>query len=263
MKKTLAILLALIMTASVALVSCNKSEDTEGADDDFVVDFEGGDLNGDTSAVETDENGETKKPTGNNSGASGNLIDVNDTVYTLCSVNLRDTMKIDQSGKNVVATIPAGTAITRVGKGTEWCKVTYGGATGYVVTEFLAMSADAVTFVEPTGVTTDEATGNKTYPTTKIVGSGNYQLRQVPVVDSQGLEIVGQLKGGATVEVLEISKDNKWAKIKATTVGKLGPDGTYNTSTYDQTGTGYILYQYLEMGAGSSSGGNGGEIVGG
>ena len=57
--------------------------------------------------------------------------------------------------------------------------------------------------------------------------------------------------------------DNKWAKIKATTVGKLGPDGTYSTSTYDQTGTGYILYQYLEMGAGSSSGGNSGEIVGG
>ena len=54
MKKTLAILLALIMSASVALVSCNESSNNNvDEDDDFVVDFGGNDI--DTQEPETDE----------------------------------------------------------------------------------------------------------------------------------------------------------------------------------------------------------------
>ena len=67
MKKTLAILLALLLTTSVALVSCNEANDNTNDDDDFVVDFGGDVIGGETTEPETDENGETiKAPINNN-----------------------------------------------------------------------------------------------------------------------------------------------------------------------------------------------------
>ena len=71
MKKTLAILLALIMSASVALVSCNDSSSTtDDENDDFVVDFAGDNINDESKDVETNEKGETINTSGNNTSTA-------------------------------------------------------------------------------------------------------------------------------------------------------------------------------------------------
>ena len=148
MKKTLAILLALIMTASVALVSCNESDTTDDNNDDFVVDFEGGDINNATKEPETDENGETihtsnngssNNNNNNNSGSSSStMTQVNDTVYVLYKAKLRESAK---ETSKVLVDIPFATAVSRAEKNSKWSKVTYGGYTGYVMNDLVVVAS--------------------------------------------------------------------------------------------------------------------------
>lgn len=53
------------------------------------------------------------------------------------SLNLRESP--DTSGR-VLLTIPRNDTVTVLEQGTEWCRVTYGGVTGYVMTKYLAFS---------------------------------------------------------------------------------------------------------------------------
>ena len=264
MKKILAILLALMMASSVALVSCDNSSST---DDEGPADFDGAfaddeeDEGDGSDEVDAEEDEDDKNSNKTNSG----LSQINDTVYTLCKSNIRSSMKTS-SDSNIIATAPFGVSLARTEAGEEWSKVTYEGKTGYIKTELITTSVDTITFVDPEGVKTAED-GAKTYPTTTVVGTkeDNYQLRKNPVVDSQGLPIEGQLKGGSEVKILAVSKDHKWAKVESSKVGKLGTDGKYPATEagYNENGTGYILYKNLVAGAGSANSGDNGEVAGG
>ena len=271
MKKTLAILLALIMTTSVALVSCNNSETPDDENDDFVVDFDGGNINGDTDEIETDENGETINTSNNNnsgnsgnsgsSSSSGSMTQTNDTVYVLYQAKIRETAK--ETGK-VLTEVPFGSQVSRAEKNTKWSKVTYNGVTGYIMNDLVTTNAETVTF-EDQGVAGEGENAAKVYPTSKLVGTTNYRLRYYPLADgyphtlvlleSNDLGEKGQILGGTEVTILEISKDKMWAKVTCTKVD-IPVNGEYKKN-YTSTETGYIPYSFLEVGANSNSGSSG------
>lgn len=268
MKKTLAILLALIMSASVALVSCEKAEEPADDDDDFVIDFAGADDNDPTEAPETDENGETVKPSGNsgnnNSGSSSNstttMTVTNDTVYVLYKAKIRESAK---DTAKVLVEAPFGATISRAEKNSKWSKVTYNGYTGYVMNDLVTTSVDTVTF-EDQGVAGEGENAEKVYPTSKLVGTSKYRLRYYPLADGYPHSLVmlspddlgqaGQILGGTDVTVLEVSKDKMWAKVSCAKVD-VAVNGEFKAN-YTSTATGYIPYKFLELGANSGNSGS-------
>lgn len=274
MKKTLAILLALIMTTSVALVSCNNDNTEDEDPDDFVVDFGGnnGDIiGGETSEPETDENGETIKPivkpnTGNNSTT---FETVNDTVYVLYTANIREEAS-DRSSVDVLAAAPFGASLTRSEKNSKWSKVTFtkdgSSVTGYIANDLITTNAKAVNFIE-------KKNEDGSAVVTKIkttINANNAIVRKFPLADgypntfkvldpdefSVG-SIVAQIpKGTDNITVVSVSEDGVWAYIKGQ--GKL-----YNGGNQASTATeveGYTLYSNLEIAGNASSGGNSGAI---
>ena len=271
MKKTLAILLALIMSASVALVSCDNADEPIEDDDDFVIDFAGADDEDETKAPETDENGETVKPSGSNSSNSSSsnssnttttMQTVNDTVYVLYTAKIRESAK--ETAKSV-GEIPFGATVSRAEKNSKWSKVTYNGVVGYIMNDLVTTNVDTITF-EDQGVAGEGEGAAKVYPTSKLVGTANYRLRYYPLADkyphslvlisTDDLGQVGQILGGTEVTILEVSKDKMWAKITCTKVD-VAVNGEYKKN-YTSTETGYIPYSFLEVGANSNSGSNSG-----
>lgn len=277
MKKTLAILLALIMSASVALVSCNDNSSDVGDDenDDFVVDFEGGNINDkDTDAPETDENGETvNKPSGGNNTTNTNnnttMETVNDTVYVLYTANIREQAS-DKSSVDVLGTAPFGASLTRSEKNNKWSKVTYSkdgtSITGYIANDLITTNAKAVNFVE-------KKNEDGTDVVTKIkatLNANNAIVRKFPLADGYpntfkvldsdefgASSIVAQIpKGTDNVTVVSVSEDGVWAYVKGQ--GKLYNGG--NPSNDLTAVEGYTLYSNLEIAGNASSGGNSGAI---
>ena len=272
MKKTLAILLALIMSASVALVSCNNNSDkNDGADDDFVVDFGGNNIGGETTAPETDENGETIKPSNDNKNNNNTttMETVNDTVYVLYTANIREEAS-DRSSVDVLDTAPFGATLTRSAKNNKWSKVTYtkeGGATvtGYIANDLITTNAKSVTFT---------AQGTAEAPVvTKIkanLKANNAIIRNFPLADGvpntfkvlnadnfNSASIISQIpKGTENITVIEVSEDGVWAKIKG-----MGYDyNNGNPATTATEVTGYTLYSNLEIAGSGTAGGNSGAI---
>lgn len=54
------------------------------------------------------------------------------------SLNMRKTASKNGS---LIAQIPRGASVAIIEKGTDWCKVTYNGETGYVMTQYLSSAA--------------------------------------------------------------------------------------------------------------------------
>lgn len=271
MKKTLAILLALIMTASVALVSCNKNEgptDDDG-DDDFVIDFGGEEVNGETTDSTGDVSDDPSKETKEKEDPDA-MDTVNDTVYVLYNANIREEASTKKS-VDILATAPFGAALKRSAKNDEWSKVTYtteSGSTvsGYVSNELVTTNKQTVTFVKQETVT-GEGENQTTAPVvSKLKGTDVYRLRHYPLASgyphSVSLELgeVGQIQGGTEVTVLELSEDKMWAKISSKAVD-VAVNGEY-TKNYTSEETGYVPYEFLEISGNGSSGGQSGPSAG-
>ena len=276
MKKTLAILLALIMSASVALVSCNESgNNIDDENDDFVVDF---DNDVETSEPETDENGETIKPSDtHNTGNSGNnnntsnttMESVNDTVYVLYTANIR-AQASDKTSVDILATAPFGSSLTRTEKNSKWSKVTYtkdgSTVTGYIANDLITTNAKAINFIEKKNedgsavVTKIKSTLNANNAIIRKFPLANGYPNNFKVLDSDKFSagsIVAQIpKGTDNITVVSVSEDGVWAYVKGT--GKLYNGG--NPSSDSTTVEGYTLYSNLEIAGNSNAGGNTGAI---
>ena len=273
MKKTLAILLALIMASSVALVSCNKNEDNTGDDndDDFVVDFGDGEVNGETNKSTEDGTGENSNSTSKKEDSDA-MTTVNDSVYVLYNANIREQASTKKSVK-VLATAPFGKELKRSAMNDEWSKVTFtteSGATvsGYVSNELVTTNKKTVTFVKQETVT-GEGENQTTAPVVsklKGVDTDNYKLRYYPLASGYPHEVtielgeIGQIQGGTEVTVLEVSEDNMWAKISSKAVD-VAVNGEY-TKNYTSEKTGYVPYDFLEIAGNGNSGGQSGPSAG-
>ena len=280
MKKLLAILLALMMIVSLTLVSCtDSSSDTDDENDDFVADFEGDVVDGDTTPPETDENGETVKPSnGNNSNNNNNntntttMEKVNDTVYVLYTAKIREEASTKTS-VDVLGTAPFGAQLSRTEKNSKWSKVSYNKdgtvITGYIANDLITTNVNSVTFVE-------KKNEDGTPVVTKIkdtLGSNaqNAIVRKMPlangypntfkVLDSDEFSsssIVAQIpKGTANITVVSVSADGVWAYVKGQ--GRAYDNG--NSAAALSEVEGYTLYSNLEI-AGNSPSNNQGEAIG-
>ncbi|MBE6534452.1 MAG: hypothetical protein E7678_05755 [Ruminococcaceae bacterium] len=266
MKKTLAILLALIMSASVALVSCNNADDTaDNADDDFVVDFEGGEDEGEDGSDEaTDKEGNVVKPSGNSGSSSGKVQQVNDTVYALYNVKIRAKAgtSATSNSSTVLGEIPFKTSVARTEINGHWSKIKYttaSGATieGYVSNQLITTNQSSVIF-NSAAVTTGEGDAQTTeYPVTKLKASkNNYILRSTSLANGYPHTVgwtlieLGLIAPGKEVTILEISEDKTWAKIKvaAGVLQLKNSQGSYEGQSVYSTEVveGYIPYAFLE-----------------
>lgn len=279
MKKTLAILIALLLSASIALTSCNdESENTnDPSNNDFNVDYGTGatetytDENGSEIVVETNESGETSS----NPGASSNMETVNDTVYVLHTASIREQAKI--SNHNKIGEAPFGATLARSSMSSKWSYVKYtdpNGKTveGYIANDLITDNPKTINFIPQSTTSTNESGETSEAPVvSKLAGTGNYKLRYYPLADgypnnfsvleADDLDLKGQIKGGTEVIVLEVSEDKMWAKISSTAVDVPKADGTF-PKTYDQSAEGYIPYEFLEIADSSNQGENGGPVAG-
>ncbi len=135
------------------------------------------------------------------------------------SLNLRAGAS---GGARVIRTIPRNAEVTVDVYGDTWCGVTYGGVSGYVMTQFLRFmpkSAEAETPLEetppesqPTGEPGEEPDAQKEEtPVTAwvLTASGSLNLRETPSGDARLLTVIPRL---APVSVLR--DDGEWAYLR-------------------------------------------------
>ena len=246
MKKTLALILALLMILSVALVSCGgEEEETSGTDDIFNI--PGGD-----NTTGGDENEENNEGDDANNTTSAGYTATNDTVYVCYKAVLRAN---DKATAEVVDTVEFATALTRVAKSKKWSEINYNGATAYIANDLITESKSAVTFKD-----VEEGTTRKV---TKLGQSKNANLRLYPLALTNPLVveletfntscIIGQVPKDAEVKVLKISEDNAWAYIECE--GYAATDkGEYATTK--TTLKGYCSTSVFDTGFGSAGSAN-------
>ncbi len=133
MKKTLALLLALLMLVSVALVSCaDKPDETDPADntDDPFAGVQGTEPNDSTG-------GDESNPDGTEPDDSSEFVAASGTYY------LRHTVYVSKDGKKKgTETKNAGVAnfgqeVTVTAENSKWYRITFDGKEGYVHKELL------------------------------------------------------------------------------------------------------------------------------
>ena len=217
MKKTLALLLALIMMLSMTMVSCNKEEEPEDTEDDFGFNFE--DPTGEATGDSTDESGE-------NNNNNSDFVAASGTSYILHPVKVRKEAKKSSSTIGVAAW---GSAVELVERSTLWTKIKFtdkdSGATleGYVRNELLTANKKQVTLVElETPVAAKIADlGNKedgtpytlNVRTTPWNCSQSEEYPNVNVLANIGNEKY-QVKDGDEVEKLGATEDGEWVYIR-------------------------------------------------
>lgn len=234
MKKTLALLLALLMILSVALVSCGDEEETLPETDDP---FEGFDVPGVNNGSGSANNGTG----GSGSSASGfnPIATENATAYALMSVKVRSNAKKSAATNG---SVKYGSSVTRVEANGTWTKIKYtdgNGATkeGYVYNEVLTTDVGRVTYVAKE--TAEKAT----------VKENNVVVRQVPWTgkDASGdvlynTEIPQILNGanGIANSKFQLTKDQEVEILGATQ----SSDGVATWSWIKYTVEGTEVYGY-------------------
>ena len=269
MKKTLALLLAMLMIVSVALVSCKKKGNTDDtantatSDSGFVV------LDSDNSD-EADDGTDDNNGVSNSGNSSSEFVDQVDTVYVLCVANLRENPK---TSSKILTSIPFKTALQRTKINNKWSEVTYtpeGGTLlkGYVANDLITTNSNAVVFVDQGTAEAPIVTSIKA-----DLGSGvaNAKVREYPIankypneykvvtVEEDNAIVVGQIpKGTTNVTVVSISADGTWAYIKGNGTLK-GANGAFDTAGAVE---GYCLYSSLEISGATNSGSSGSNGIG-
>ena len=277
MKKTLVILLALIMATSVAVTACDE-ETPEGADtqNQFEMDF-GDDTSSD---VITDESGNVITDTNNDAGdddtsnnsgsSSGNQI-VNEPVYVLYNATIRQKSSKNATNNSAdLGTVPFGACVTRTEKNDYWSKITYttsSGSTveGWILNQLVTTNQKTVNFKAPELTPNEDGTVPTALVTKLDASSTPYRLRYYPLANGYPHKVTvelgekGQVDGGVEVTVLEISEDNMWAKIrvKAGALNIKDDQGRYkkdstNPKYSTEDAEGYVPVVFLEIGASNS-----------
>jgi len=118
------------------------------------------------------------------------------------SLNLRQQ---PVAGSRILRTIPRLAAVQVHSYGADWCHVTYGGVTGYVMTAFLSFSASPDSGIESTPPEAAPSVGTAVVTT----ANGSLNLREEPGYHAAVLVRIPQY---ATVEVLAKSAD--WTKVR-------------------------------------------------
>lgn len=162
MKKTLAILLALLTAATVALTACSP-DDREPADnnDDDDIDYVEDEDTDDKKPKDTSDNDDDKNNGNSNNEEEDDKVPA--VLYAGVELRLRSSTSTS-SENNVVKTVPFGTKLNYVATSGSWYKVTLDGdsAEYYVQSKWLASGNAAFSFTDCEDADlTVETTSNK------------------------------------------------------------------------------------------------------
>ena len=242
MKKTLAILLALLAATSITLASCKDDgrstldDDWNDEDNDYV---ESDDETDDT----TDEGDDTSNNQTPDDGENENDPPVNptgweakdDTVYAGVKINLRAEASTSSES---LATIPFGSALSRSETNGKWDKVTYNGKTGYVSHTYVSLNASDFSFTTyetPVDITLSADTTNKVlfYQTPFSPDKFSaFDLDAGNVLLASGVK-AENLSDGYTLKKVAISQSGSWVKVELTgTVTIQGSTKTCNGEVF-------------------------------
>lgn len=142
------------------------------------------------------------------------------------ALNFRSTAS--STADNVIATIPNGTQLIITSKGSTWCKTTYNGRAGYVMTAFLSFPAAATATPKPTKTPKPAAGTLIGYVNTSNGGSLN--LRKSA---SDQVAVLTTIPNGAAVTIT--SRGATWCAV------------TYNGYS------GYVMTKYLFISAAAAT----------
>ena len=157
MKKLIALFLALLMIATVALVSCNNNKGTTGNnnDEDDTTEDEGGlvipdNVQSSDTTGEGSDSTETSDDNNNVQNSNGGFETVTQfSVYTFVKTKIRSSAQMNAS---VVTSVePSATLIVVAKKdtaGNQWYKVKYGTSEGYVPQDFVTLNKDDTIFTD-------------------------------------------------------------------------------------------------------------------
>ncbi len=220
MKKTLALLLALITILTMTLASCSKKEenDIENEDLDFV--FNNGDSSSKSTGTATDESGNVVN--------TSEFIAASGTSYILHPVLVREKAK---NNSTTIGTADWGAAVELVERNSTWTKIKFtdkaSGANleGYVRNELLTGDKKAVTLVAlDTAVSAKIVNLGKKSDETAIT----LNVRTTPWNCSQSQEYPNinvlsnisnkkySVQDGDVVEKLGATEDGNWIRIRFT-----------------------------------------------
>ena len=239
MKKTLAILLALIMALSVSLMACTKDKDKDNDDDD---DWDDGEYN--YNPVTSDAEESTGSYLGGDDYfSSGVWVEKNDTVYVgIDNTNIRDAAS---TSSEVIATVKSATALTRTATNGTWDKVTYDSKECYVRSALVTTDANDFSFED-----CDEEVA--------LTVKEGYQvnLRTTPFYDQDysdanlgpnGLDPAATANG--ELVKVAVSKSGDWYKVKY--------DGKTYYLAYSNITSGYVSDPTVTVNPGSGATGVG------
>ena len=259
MKKTLALLLALLMITTIALAACKKEKTPSGLDDEDDDNYNV--LSSDSeseSGSESESESESKKP------ATSEWVDKNDVVYAgVDRLNLR-TSASASNNNNISKTVDSGTKLNRISSNGVWSKVTLDGNTQeyYVSNDWLSSNAGDFSFTActPVDLTINETTNNIIFFESPFE-SDDEDLYFENAVCASGFK-KANVKGAYTLKKVATSASGSWIKVEF--VGTIEIN-TNNTKTFAAGNPGelYVKVRAIERGditdptysGGSSSGG--------
>ncbi len=249
MKKTLAILLALLAAASVTLAACtddngrtpvNNNNDVVDNGDDDTNDTEDDDSNNDDSDTkDTDSNT-------NNNNDTSSFETVTGTKYAAWNLRLRSQTNTS-SDSLVLAEIPAGAKLQLLSTNGTWTKVSYTGETtqeGYVMSKYLAGSSYEYTFTKLEGENVLTLTFNKEK-------TGNILFYETPsyIENADGTHDrtnvykdafkTTSVTDGYTLKLTAHDKTNGWGRVEF--VGKVQIGSNAYEFNADNPGVFYVV----------------------
>lgn len=245
MKKTLALILAMLMILSVALVACgDKPEETEKPTDDFFDTPEDP-----TDAATGDETDDDEISGGINTPGS-TFVEKNDTVYVCYNAVVREDAK---ASSKQVATAKFGVQLERIEANNKWSKVKVGEVVGYIANDLITTNEGAVKFTA-----LEEPVASKI---TNLGTSKNANLRKFPlalsnpkVIDLEAFNsscIIGQVAKDTEVTIISVSADGQWAYIKC--MAKAAANGEFAAEATEMEGYCSIaVLDYKTAGEGGS-----------
>ena len=233
MKKTLAILLALLAAASITLASC-QDEGRTSLDDGFddgdneYVDTDNDETDDETNGETNNENNDGENNNNQNTNSTG-WEEKNDTVYAgVDDLNLR---KEQSATSTVLKRVSAGTKLNRIATNGKWDRVTLEGGTTeyYVLHQFVSDTYDNFDFTDcetPVTLTLNNDKILRLYTTPFEVYDGNTLLYNNIHKSDRVTAISGEIKKIATSK-------NDWLKvtIKGTVTYAGGTSETFETET--------------------------------
>ena len=185
MKKLLALFLAILMIASIALVSCKNNKGTTGdsgnnldTEDDggLVIPDNFGASDSTDTGSDTTGTSDNANNNSNNQTPSASFVDVATqfSVYTYVSTQLRASANMKASE---IITVDAATQLTVIAKNETWYKVRCGADEGYVPQDFVTSNKADTEF---------EDFAAEDYKTIQIKGDADnvnkVNIRQYPIV---------------------------------------------------------------------------------